>query len=62
MDAEDVDYGITATRRFFRITTGATVCLGATGHGGDCLEYSGFGSFGALATAFATSLFFRGVR
>ena len=57
-----LSYGITATRRFFRITTGARISLWPTGHGRDCFANTGSGSLGAFATAFATALVFRGVR
>ena len=62
LDVEDVIYGITATRRFFRITTGAGASLRAADQDEASLENSGLDSLGAFATAFATSLVFRGVR
>lgn len=61
LDIEDLVYGITATRRFFRITTGVGDSLRSTSQGGDSFTNSELGSLGAFATAFAISLVFKGV-
>lgn len=55
-------YGITATRRFFTMTTGAGASLREASQDGDSPDNTGLGSLGALATAFAISFVFNGTK